>query len=170
MQDQEIPHAIGLCAFHGHLAIVGAFQQTREKWIERPITGDDATLEIKRSEAVQNGMGTRSKLEGAGAKNSSGERTGFEMVNEIAAVVWRRNHHHASEVLNGVVGEILPENDAAQRMSHKMDSRRRIGDGLPKLAIKVNIGQFFNGKTGGRVREINHPVTTRVEEMFEPFH
>src|SRR6266404_2322785 len=143
VQDKEIPHAIDPGAFHGHLSIVGAFKQTREKRIERPIAGNDTALKIKRPQVIKNGIGVRSKLEGAGAEKFSGERAGPEMVNEIAAVVWWRNHHHPSEILNGVVREILAENDAAERMSDKMDSHRRVGDGLPKLRIKIYAGQFF---------------------------
>ena len=148
MQDKEILHAIDPGAFHRHLSIVGAIKQTREKGIERPITGDDAALKIKRPQVIENGIGVRSKFEGSGAEEFSSECAGFEMVNQVAAVIWGRNHDDTPQVLQCVVREILAENDAAERMSDKMDSRRRVGDCLPKLLIKMNIGQFFDRKAG----------------------
>src|SRR6266446_1382184 len=94
----------------------------------------------------------------------------LEPIGQLAAVVWRREHYHTSQIFNLVFRQILTENDSAQGVRNKMNFNRSIGRSLLKQTSQPIIGGILDRKASRGVRHADHPVALPSKSPLQPFH
>jgi 8-oxo-dGTP diphosphatase len=84
-------------------------------------------------------------------------------VNRLRAPVRRRQHHHPAQTVRAMVGQPVPQEDAAHGMRHEMHTLRPAAchGGQDRDRRKLR-----DGGTGRRVALVYHPVALGLQRLF----
>lgn len=125
MDHRKIAHPGNPGAFHGHFAIVGAFQNTGKKRIKRHVPRNDTQGEIHRPKTLRQIFGRGAKFAPGASQNPTADGVPSERIRQHASVIGRGQHDHPTEVAHRVMGQISPQDYPAHRVGDKMNFRRR---------------------------------------------
>ncbi len=140
--DQEIGHAGELRALDRDLAVVGAGEIALEPGFEAAGAGDDADLERDGPQPVGQAVGARAQFLDGGPEQALEPPAVLQMIDDLAAVIGRRQHDDPSRIGDRVVLEILPDEDSAQGMGNEIYRGRAgapTGVDRPRVRAKASI-------------------------------
>ncbi|MEQ8232842.1 MAG: hypothetical protein RLW61_10975 [Gammaproteobacteria bacterium] len=155
---------------------------TRDAWEANKAAAGDAWDAAKRrtAEALEQGKEEaepRRDARGIGAERHSGRSQHrrhagkrAQMVDYLAAVIGRRQHHDPAEPRNLVRGEIVADQDAPQRMRHEMDAPTGCFAAPGEPFADGSAGKPFDGLLARRVSDVGDPVPSRGQGILERPH
>src|SRR5262245_61533983 len=108
------------------------------------IAGNDADVEMGGAEPVAEAFVACSQFFAGGSTNLFEEPQPAQFVHQFAAVIWRREHHDAAEVGDGMLREITSHEDSAERMSDEMNLRGAIALAIFHRLRDHRLAQLLN--------------------------
>lgn len=111
---KEIGHAAQTRALHGDFAVVWAGEYAAESAMNRAVGGNDAEREMSRPQLLRQTPLPGAELAACRAENPAARGAFLEAIRQFAAMIGRRQHDDSAEVRDGMTGQIVPQNNAAQ--------------------------------------------------------
>ena len=119
--DQIIGHAVDPRPSDCDLAIIWARENPRKNRVRAAVTRNHAKGKLDRTQLSWNAGFLRSELCESRSDQPSKHGILAEQICEFAALIRWAQHHNATKVWEIMIGQVLPEDNAAQGMRHEMD-------------------------------------------------
>ena len=166
----KIRHPLDPGVFDTHLAIVRARQALRQNGVDRTGSGNNPEGEIHRSQRTRHTAFASPQLLPCGAVQPLVTRHITPLIHDLAPLVRRRQHHHASQPGNAVIGQVVADQNPPQRVGDKMYCLHRLPVTARDTLLYRHHRQTINGFLPGRVADIHHAITAGGQRFLQIIH